>query len=154
MKILILGGTGAMGVPLTQILSGCGHSVDITTRSNRGSAEPLVRYLTGNAHDMLFLWEILQNIYDVVIDFMSYDISEFETKYNIFLEYTDQYVFISSARVFDNSPFPINEASPRLLDTTKDQQFLASNEYAISKAKSENLLYASKKRIGRLSDLI
>ena len=46
MKILILGGTGAMGVPLTQILSGCGHSVDITTRSNRGSAEPLVRYLT------------------------------------------------------------------------------------------------------------
>lgn len=51
-KVLILGGTGAMGKHLVNILSNQGVDCFITTRSNR---ESCIRknYIKGNAHDML-----------------------------------------------------------------------------------------------------
>ena len=35
MKILVLGGTGAMGKPVVKILGARGHQVDVTTRKAR-----------------------------------------------------------------------------------------------------------------------
>lgn len=52
-KVLILGGTGAMGKHLVNILFNHGVDCFITTRSNR---ESCIRknYIKGNAHDMKF----------------------------------------------------------------------------------------------------
>ena len=50
------------------------------------------------------------------------------------LEATDQYVFISSARVYAQTEDLITEDTPRLLDVCTDKEYLKTNEYALAKA--------------------
>ena len=60
MKILVLGGTGAMGKPVVKILGARGHRVDVTTRKARNDEGDNIHYVVGNAHDMAFLENILK----------------------------------------------------------------------------------------------
>jgi nucleoside-diphosphate-sugar epimerase len=54
MKILLLGGTGAMGIPLTNILSADGMNiVYVTTRSPKLSRDNVI-YFQGNAREANF----------------------------------------------------------------------------------------------------
>ena len=54
MKILILGGTGAMGAHLTKILADNGEGVYVTSRRpQKGNLE--INYILGNAQDDSFL---------------------------------------------------------------------------------------------------
>ena len=142
MRILLLGGTGAIGVHLTQSLSEQGHSVFVTTRKSRTNSANIT-YLVGNAHDLSFLESILLNRWDAVVDFMIYHTDEFAKRVSLLLEYTDQYVYLSSARVFANEDIYITEESPRLLDVTTDIEYLSTDEYALTKARQENILRAS-----------
>ena len=50
MNILVLGGTGAMGAPLSKLLVASGNNVYVTSRSAHKSCERL-HYLQGNAKD-------------------------------------------------------------------------------------------------------
>ncbi|MDY4840208.1 MAG: NAD(P)H-binding protein [Lachnospiraceae bacterium] len=145
MKILVLGGTGAMGKPVVQILAERKHQVYVTTRQERKSDMPNVRYLIGNAHDVEFIHSILKQRYDAIIDFMIYNPLEFQKSVDFYLENTGQYIFISSARVYaDASDTLITEESPRLLDITQDVVYLKTNEYALAKAREENILLDGK----------
>lgn len=147
MKILVLGGTGAMGKPVVKILGARGHRVDVTTRKARNDEGDNIHYVVGNAHDMAFLENILNEKYDAILDFMVYKPEEFRDRYIKFLENTSQYVFLSSARVYADSPDAlIEESSKRLLDISKDQEFLQTNEYSLAKAREENLLLKSDSR--------
>lgn len=107
MKILVLGGTGAMGKPVVKILGARGHRVDVTTRKARNDEDDNIHYVVGNAHDMAFLENILNEKYDAILDFMVYKPEEFRDRYIKFLENTSQYVFLSSARVYADSPDPL-----------------------------------------------
>ena len=142
MRVLVLGGTGAMGMPLIEILSNRGEQVFVTSRYQHGSAED-IHYLRGNAHDENFLSEILKQKYDTIVDFMIYRSDEFASRVNSLLESTDQYIFTSSSRVYADSESPITECSSRLLDVSNDDTFLATDEYALAKARQENLLFNS-----------
>lgn len=145
MKILILGGTGSMGVPLVDMLSKNDNNLlFITSRREHASTLKNVKYIKGNAHEYTFLKSILNTHFDAIIDFMVYDEKEFEKRINDMLESTDQYVFLSSSRVYANSKNPITEKSPRLLDTINDTEYLNTDEYALSKARQENLMINSK----------
>ena len=62
------------------------------------------------------------------------------------LEATGQYVFISSARVYAEVDGLITETSPRLLDVSNDTEYLKTNEYALSKAREEDILLNSGKK--------
>ena len=53
MDVLVLGGTGAMGVPLVELLSQRGDNVYVTTRSQKAS-HGNVTYICGNAKDQAF----------------------------------------------------------------------------------------------------
>lgn len=140
MKILILGGTGAMGTHLVQNLSWQqGVEIYVTSR-NKYNIEGNIKYIQGNAQDYDFLKSILNVKYDVLVDFMVYNTETFKERLNILLEYTKQYVFISSARVYANSKQPIIETTLRLLDQSKDNEYLKTDEYALTKARQENLL--------------
>lgn len=145
MKILILGGTGAMGAYLAPLLAQKGHDVFVTTRSNRQSDITNIHFMQGNAHDWSYVNNILKPRYDAIIDFMSYDTEEFRERYNLFLNATGQYIFLSSSRVYADSKLPITEESPRLLDTVDDREYLQTDEYALSKARQENMLIESGK---------
>lgn len=69
MNILVLGGTGAMGAPLSKLLVASGNNVYVTSRSAHKSCERL-HYLQGNAKDEIFLKACLSRMhYDAIVDF-------------------------------------------------------------------------------------
>lgn len=145
MNILVLGGTGAMGCPLVRILAQ-NNRVYVTSRSVRESEENIV-YIQGNAKDHEFLKQVLDMfMWDAVIDFMVHSEEGLKKNLSLFLDNCKQYVFISSARVYAQSEDPIKETNPRLLDVTNDNQYLQTNEYALAKAREENLLLNSGKK--------
>lgn len=82
---------------------------------------------------------------DVAIDFMIYGTSEFAERYNLFLASLKQYMFLSSYRVF-NETVPLSEDSPRLLDSIDDEIYLQTDEYALCKARCEDILRSSGKK--------
>ena len=145
MKILVLGGTGAMGVDLVRILAERGENVIVTSRAKRESAANNVKYLQGDAHDPAFLQSLLRDSYGAIVDFMVYTTEEFQYKVDLFLNSTKQYVFMSSSRVYADSKTPITENSARLLEVCKDEVYLKTDEYALSKARQEDLLCESGK---------
>ncbi len=142
MKVLILGGTGAMGVHLVKLLLNEGHDVFVTSRSARESKGNL-RYIQGDAHDIEFLKEYLNQKWDVIVDFMVYTTPDFKNRINLLLDAANQYIFLSSARVYANSVTPITERSSRLLDVSTDSTYLETDEYALTKARQEDVLIGS-----------
>ncbi|HIT67892.1 MAG TPA: epimerase [Candidatus Merdisoma merdipullorum] len=146
MNILVLGGTGAMGSPLVDILASCGNEVFVTSRKQRSTEKTGIHYITGNAHELDFLTEILRENYDAIIDFMVYSPEDFRGRIGLFLKSTKQYFFFSSSRVYaDAGNEMITEDSPRLLDVTQDKEYLETDEYALAKAREENILRQSGK---------
>ena len=139
---LLLGGTGAMGSHLTRLLAGAGWDVTVTSRSKRPSDDHRVSYARGDAHDRHFLADVLARGWDVVVDFMVWSTDAFRCVRDLMLASCRQYVFLSSYRVFADSPV-ITERSPRLLDASRDREYLATDEYALAKARQEDLLRAS-----------
>lgn len=65
-KILLLGGTGAMGVYLVPELISLGHNVFATSRSARKSDNVKLTYTKGNAQNNSFIKEILADKYDAI----------------------------------------------------------------------------------------
>lgn len=142
-KILVLGGTGAMGVPLVQMLAQ-DNNVYVTTRRNLPS-EHNVTYIQGNAKNLVFLRDVLSlHHWNAVVDFMMWG-REFDHVVPLFLNATKQYVFISSARVYSQTDEHITEETPRLLDVSDDEEYLKTNEYALAKAREEDILRNSGK---------
>lgn len=145
MKILILGGTGAMGTELVSLAGTLENELYVTSRSQRESEKSNIHYVCGNALDNDFIQNLLtKEFYDAIVDFMSYSTDLFESRIDLLLNHTNQYVFLSSARVYSNY-CPLNEKSPRLLDDCKDKDYLETDEYAIAKARQENVLLKSNK---------
>lgn len=134
-----------MGGYLVDILAEKGNTVDVTTRQERTSPNKNVKYICGNAHDLGFMKSVLEEgSYDAVIDFMSYKTKEFQGRAEIFTGSTGHYLFLSSSRVYADSDSPIKESSPRLLDVSTDRAYLATDEYALAKARQENILFGGK----------
>lgn len=145
MKILIFGGTGAIGVPLVYLLKKEGHELYVTSRRKRISEKNL-NYIQGNAKDDSFFNSIINDEYDAVIDFMVYGSAELKKRLDRLLEHTKQYIFFSSSRVYAESKIPITEKSARLLDCCTDTEYIQTDEYALAKAKEENLLLEHKNK--------
>lgn len=144
MKILVLGGTGAMGTPLISLLCKTENEVYVTSRSKRESKEN-IHYLQGNAHEDEFFKKLLEEFYDVIVDFMVYSSKDLQKKLSLLLSKTNQYIFMSSSRVYAQTQGKITEDSLRLLDSHVDEEYLKTDEYALAKAREENLLRNSGK---------
>ncbi|MBO5897709.1 MAG: NAD-dependent epimerase/dehydratase family protein [Clostridia bacterium] len=146
-KVLLIGGTGAMGVYLVPELLACGYAVDVLSLDDIKSDTPNLRYFKGNARDKAFVQSVLdEGKYDGVVDFMIYNQHDFPDWYEMFLDRTDHYIYLSSYRIYADEEHPIKETSPRLLEATTDEDFRASNDYAIYKAQGEDTLRASSYR--------
>lgn len=173
MRILILGGTGAMGKALARLLADRGDEVALTSRQKHRSKRKNVAFLEGNAMDPGFLKTILTGEWDAIVDFMNYSPSDFSgsadyasysagtpdsgsdtngslhaPRFKALLEATSHYVFLSSARVYAPAPdgSALTEESPRLLDSCPDKDYLATDEYALAKAREEDALFGSDRK--------
>ncbi|MBR4033109.1 MAG: NAD-dependent epimerase/dehydratase family protein [Clostridia bacterium] len=143
MKILVLGGTGAMGIHLIKLLENNGVEVFVTTR-RQVMSHGAIRYIQGNARNLDFLKGLLSEHWDAIVDFMSYSTEEFRNRVSLLLNATEQYLFLSSSRVYANSEIPIREDQvARLLDISDDSEFLSTDEYSLAKARQENILQES-----------
>lgn len=139
-KILVLGGTGAMGVYLVPKLAAMGYDVDVVAL-DKGEEHKNVNYITGNAKDEKFIAGILARGYNAIVDFMIYETADFKSAYKRLLNSTDHYIFLSSYRVYANEDKFITENSPRLLDVNKNEEFLSNvHEYSLYKAEEEDIL--------------
>lgn len=144
MRVLLLGGTGAMGVHLARLLSSSGVETIITTRKHRSSMDNIT-IIQGDAHDINFVERILKEAtIDVCVDFMSYKTDEFTFNSSTLLPNVGRYVFLSSSRVYSDTDSIITENSPRLLDICQDSDYLKTDEYALTKARQENILFYGK----------
>jgi nucleoside-diphosphate-sugar epimerase len=139
MKVLVLGGTGAMGTHLVSILANSGIETVVSSRKKRPSYKN-IKYIQGNAHDLIFLKTLLHTQWDAIIDFMVYSTPQFKNRIELLLKSTNQYIYFSSSRVYASNTLPINEDSPRLLDICKDINYLKTDEYALAKARQEDVL--------------
>lgn len=140
-RILLFGGTGAIGKYLTPELLRRGYTVYVTSRRARASTDPHLHYLQGNPKRELFFNALMDAHFDVIVDFMIYQTEEFGLRVEPLLKGTDQYIFLSSYRVYsDSGKTPLTEQSPRLLETETDPEYLISEEYALVKARQEDLL--------------
>ena len=72
-KVLLLGGTGAMGVYLAPVLVKAGYQVYITSRKEHVSDDENIIFITGNAKNRDFIQELLKQNFDVIVDFMIYE---------------------------------------------------------------------------------
>jgi len=146
MNILILGGTGSIGCALVKILKNTSCNVVVTSRKAK-YRDSNISYVEGNAHEKTFLETCLKmEKWDAIVDFMAYGTEEFAERYELFLDSTSQYFFLSSSRVYAESSEPITEDSPRLLDVCEDEEYLKTDEYALAKARQENILFESQNR--------
>ena len=90
--------------------------------------------------------ELLCESWDVIVDFMIYKEIEFKERIDLMLDATSHYIFLSSSRVYNESHVPITEGTARLLDNSADAEYLSTTEYALSKARQENMLVTSSRK--------
>ena len=142
-KILLLGGTGAMGLALEKLMRGGHYQVFITSRSSHKSYDN-IHFVKLNGLNYSEVEEYLKDKYFLVIfDFMLYlSLDDFKKSLMLITEHTDQYFFFSSSRVYADSE-NITEDSPRLLDVCEDKEYLDTNEYALAKAREEDIIRRS-----------
>lgn len=142
-RILVLGATGAMGTYLVPELLKKGYRVDGVSLDHAVSDHPLLTYIRANASDPAFLERQLETGYDAVVDFMQYhSVEAFRPYCDRFLAATDQYVFLSTARVYADVQ-PAREDSLRIREAKMPPEFVYEGEYAIFKADEEDYLKAS-----------
>ena len=144
-KVLVMGGTGVMGAHLVPELLKMGFQVDVVSLDNKESIDLNLRYFQCDIKNTDNLKNLLKNDYNAIVDFMIYGTAEFAAKCDLFLDHTDQYIYLSSYRVYADAKGPITETSPRLLDVSTDAHYLASDDYSLHKARGEDRLVASGK---------
>ena len=143
-KVLVIGATGAMGCHLVPELVKLGYEVTGVSLDVPQSPVPGVTYHTGDCFDIAFLSPLLAQKFDGIVNFMSFSSKHpFVNYYKAFLDNTDHYIFLSSCRVYADEEVPVKETSPRLLDVSKDEALLASNDYCMHKARAEDLLWST-----------
>ena len=119
MKVLFIGGTGTISGAISKRVLELGWELWLLNRSGRPAAE---KTLAGNCHyvqcDISSEREAEEKLagltFDVVADFIAYSPAQVERDYRLFRDRTSQYIFISSASVYQKpaSSFKTNEATP------------------------------------------
>jgi len=145
-KVLLVGGSGALGVYLTEHLLNLGYAVDVVCVDDVESKNQHLRYIKQDAKDIVFLTTLLKNDYSAIVDFMIYtSLNEYRKYGSLYLNNTTHYIYLSSYRVYADSVEPLTENSPRLIDVDLPSSFVKEFEYSIFKAEGEDFLRSSGK---------
>ena len=98
-KILVLGGTGAMGKYVVPLLAEKGYLVDVYSMDDVTSDNPNIRYFKKDCYNIDSLREILAEGHDCIIDYLIYERNKFVDRYKLFLENTKHYIYLSTYRI-------------------------------------------------------
>ncbi len=114
MRILFLGGTGNLSAECAALLHGQGHQITLLTRGRSPVPGHYHSIHADRKHAADLEAAINGESFDVVINFIGYDLEDVQLDYALFRNRTAQYIFISSATVYQKPPprLPITEATP------------------------------------------
>jgi len=129
MRVLYIGGTGEISFDCIHESVRLGHDVSVFNRGQRNSGLPAeCRCLIGDITDTPAYARLAEQHFDVVCQFRLFSPAELERDISLFGGKCGQYVFISSASVYQKPVrnLPITEATP-----------LDNPHWAYSRAKAE-----------------
>jgi nucleoside-diphosphate-sugar epimerase len=116
MNILIIGGTGTISQAVVQRSVEMGIDVTVLNRGHHNHHLPKgVKQLIGDIHqEDIIKTLIVDHFYDCVIDFIAFTKDHVERDVRLFKDKTNQYIFISSASVYQKPVvnYPITEGTP------------------------------------------
>ena len=141
-NVLLIAGGGTLGTYTAEELLRLGHKVDVICLEDKTSENENLRFFKARA-TLEYLKEFFKgNHYDGIVNFLHYKNHEDYIPYHELLtNNTDHLIFLSSYRVYADLEHPITENAPQLLDVIKDdEEFLAKENYALSKARAERFL--------------
>jgi nucleoside-diphosphate-sugar epimerase len=116
-KVLFLGGTGNISTACVERALECGHEVAVLNRGQRPSPfASRVRTIAGAREDTPLLRRAAEaGRYDAVVDFLAFRPEQVEAAIEAFASSAGQYVFISSASVYQRpvAHYLVTEETPR-----------------------------------------
>lgn len=138
LSILFIGGTGNISLPCVKNALAAGHKVSVFNRGKREQALPDgVTSITGDMANDADYARLGEQSYDVVCQFMGFTPEQVARDIATFTGKTGQYIFISSASVYEKPPrhYVITEQTPAV-----NPHWL----YSRNKIAGEQLLHAAK----------
>jgi nucleoside-diphosphate-sugar epimerase len=116
MKILFIGGTGTISAAISKLLLVQGHDLYLLNRGTRNDifsdgAVPLI----ADVNDEAKVAGLIRDLnFDCVADFIAFTPDQLQRDYRLFKGKTKQFVFISSASVYQKplSDYRVTEATP------------------------------------------
>jgi nucleoside-diphosphate-sugar epimerase len=116
MKVLFIGGTGIISTACTRLAAERGIDVTLLTRGKRAADLPAgVKTLTADIEDAAGTSRALEGCsFDSVVDWIAYTPEHIERDLNLFGGRTRQFIFISSASVYQRpvTHYLITESTP------------------------------------------
>jgi nucleoside-diphosphate-sugar epimerase len=116
MKILFIGGTGIISTAVSKLVVSNNDELFVLNRGNNNDKLPKnVTFLKGDMNNEKEIKELLKGFYfDVVVEWIAFDVEQVKRDYRIFKGITKQYVFISSASAYLKpvTKYPITEDVP------------------------------------------
>lgn len=133
MRVLVVGGTGLIGLPVVKKIISCGYEVITVARHFSGEIPQEVVQLIGDIRNFELMKKKLKDLYfDVVIDFLSFNPSQLQSTLELVSGCCGQYVFISSSAVYRYEEGIINEDTAVLGDGRR--------KYSMDKVSCESLI--------------
>ena len=117
MKVLFIGGTGVISSACTELAVQQGIDLYLLNRGRTERAVPqAVKYLYGDINDPAVAEVLAGHTWDAVVDWIAYMPDHVQRDIDLFNGRTGQYIFISSASVYQTPPsnLPVKEST--LLD--------------------------------------
>jgi len=115
MKLLFIGGTGIISSACTALAAKRGMEVTLLTRGQHEAQLPLgVKTLVADVNDPAISRQLERESYDAVVDFIAFTPADIERDLVLFSGKCGQYIFISSASVYQKpqTHYLITESTP------------------------------------------
>ena len=115
MKVLLIGGIGNISSYVSKFLLEKGVDLYLLNRGNKNLDLPGVTHIKGDMRNRKEISELLSDQkFDVVVDWIAFTVDHVEFDYELFKDKVKQYIFISSASVYQKPPSTpyITESTP------------------------------------------
>jgi len=149
MKILLIGGTGTISAAITKQLATTDNEVYLLNRGNRKCQfeSSTIKQLTVDMADIEAVTATVKSIltsdekFDVVADFILFNTEQLLDAYNLFKNKTKQFIFISSASVYQKplQNYKITESTPLANPYWEySRNKIACEQFLVEKYREEN----------------
>ncbi len=138
LNVLFIGGTGQISLPCVELALKAGHKVSVFNRGQRHEKLPEgVTSIVGDMKDPQSYAQLGRQNWDVVNQFMVFTPEQMQQDIDVFTGKAGQYIFISSASVYQKTPwaYVITEQTPAINPYWP---------YSQAKIACENLMKSSK----------